>query len=1189
MSALDNCPSSEPKGTPESSPAPARDVSAATGKTFWRSMDEMIGTTEFRDFVEREFPAYASELLDGSRRHFLKVMGASLALAGVASIPGCRRPDHRILAFNTAPEDSVPGEPLFYATAMQMPGGGCQGLLAETFDGRPTKVEGNPLHPRNKGKSTIWAQASVLGLYDPERSPASLTARGLQANDFAAFATLAESQLKAYDQTDGAGLAFMVEKATSPSRDALKTRIMSRWPKAAWHVYDAVDRENTLEGARIAFGRPVRETLDLKRAKLVVSLDRDFLGGDCDPNVERDWAAARFTPGTKPGRIAADSEMSRLYVVETEMTLTGGAADHRLPLRSGQIASFAVALGAALVDRMGGSNDARVLRDAIQNAGVDAGDAPREWIDSIAEELASHRGECVLLVGERQDPAVHALAHAINSALGNVGRTVSYRRLDGDAAMSSLGSIRALASSINSGAVSTLMMIGGNPVFDAPADLDFATLLAKVKMSVYLGEGNETAAAAKFFLPRAHYLEAWGDVQDWDGTYSVVQPMTKPIFGGVSELEMLAAIAGIANPDGYEIVRDTVASRVGVPTMLAGTTGIANPTFETRWRRCLHDGVLAGTEGSIKPEAWGVKSADIGRAMAGLGERTKPAATFDVIFSACPKLHDGRWATNAWLQELPQQITKTSWDNPALVSRKTAKRLGLNPSRHMEGPLYNNVQVVSLSVGGKSIEIPIWVQPGIADDTVVLHVGHGRRSGGLIAEGEGVDVYPLRTSQGMSVAPGESITPAKGRSPFLIANTQDHWAIEGRDIFREIDLYWWKQSGDEVMDTADAYGNKRHLDGAERLGIEAHAPVDRNVYKQAPGRGSSIYYYKVDDKGHAVLDAEGRKLPPDNKYAKPIQQWGMSIDLTTCTGCGACTVACQAENNIPVVGKPEVAKGREMHWIRVDRYYSSESMDEAAFENPDMVVQPVPCMHCEQAPCEVVCPVSATTHGRQGTNDMAYNRCIGTRYCSNNCPYKVRRFNFFDYGTKRLEGTTSIDAVLPEGVNKDLVPPRLREKDTEVQSMQHNPHVTVRSRGVMEKCTYCIQRINKARMETKLSDLSMVPDGFFQSACQQACPTDAIIFGDIYDYDANGGKGSRVYQAKADPRTFAMLGYLNIRPRTTYQLRVRNPNERLRPRGANPFEHGGHGGGHETEHESESHGEGHVMSLPVLSNLGVHA
>jgi molybdopterin-containing oxidoreductase family iron-sulfur binding subunit len=367
--------------------------------------------------------------------------------------------------------------------------------------------------------------------------------------------------------------------------------------------------------------------------------------------------------------------------------------------------------------------------------------------------------------------------------------------------------------------------------------------------------------------------------------------------------------------------------------------------------------------------------------------------------------------------------------------------------------------------------------------------------------------------------------------------------------------------------------------------------VDKNVYKKKPDvRGGSIYYHKVDADGNPVLDAEGRMQSPDSKYGKPIQQWGMSIDLTTCTGCAACTVACQAENNIPVVGKVEVAKGREMHWIRVDRYYSSESMDAAAFENPDMVVQPIPCMHCEQAPCEVVCPVSATTHGFQGTNDMAYNRCIGTRYCSNNCPYKVRRFNFFDFGTKRLEGTTSLDAILPKDVNKDLVPPRLREKDTEVASMQHNPHVTVRSRGVMEKCTYCIQRINQARMETKLSDLKMVPDGFFQTACQQACPTDAIVFGDIYDYEANGGKGSRVVQAKADPRTFAMLAYLNIIPRTTYQLRVRNPNESLRPHSPNnPFEHHGHEGGHETEHESEPHGEGHVMSLPVLSNVGVHA
>ena len=1193
----DSCPSSGTKEGVGVNGVRARDVSASTGRSFWRSVDDLMGTREFRDFLEREFPACASELRDGSRRHFLRVMGASLALAGAASIPGCRRPDHRILAYNKPPEHVIPGKPLYYATAMPMPGGGCQGLLAETFEGRPTKVEGNPLHPRNKGKSSVWAQASVLDLYDPERDPASIRERdewsedpkdpnsGLKDLDF--MRRFAPSHFGAYDRTEGAGLAFLVEKATSPSRDRLRTRITSRWPRAKWFAYEGVDRENTLEGSRLAFGRTVREEPDLRRAKVILSLDRDFLGGEGDLRLERDWAASRFRAGTLPGRAAADSEMSRLYTVETDMTLSGAAADHRLALRPARVGDFTIALAGAVLSRLGETRGSEPLREALGAAGTPAGDVPRQWLDAVADDLISHRADCLVLVGERQDPAIHALGHALNAALGNVGRTVSYRRVDGDASVSSRRSIEALAAAMSAGEVDTLVMIGVNPVYDAPADVDFSGLLGGVRTSVYLGDANETALASRIFLPRAHFLESWGDVQDWDGSYSVVQPMIEPLWGATTELGLLALLAGLGTTDGYEIVRDTLAGRLGIARTVGGTS-VPNPEFESRWRRCLHDGVLPGSEGSIRSEAMGLRPADVGAALRARPGAPADGSGFDVVFAPCSKVHDGRWANNAWLRELPHQVTKVAWDNPALISSRTAERLGLNPGRKLGGPQYNKVQMVDLMVAGRTLRLPIWVQPGLADDTVVLHLGHGRRFGGRVAESEGFDAFALRASGGMWVAAGESIAPAKGVGPYLIANVQDHWAIEGRDVFREVDHYWWKLRGDEVIRGHDAYGNDRVSTGAERLGMESHTPVNRDIYKSAPGRGSSIYYHKVDEDGNAVLDAKGRRQRPENKWGRPIQQWGMSIDLTTCTGCGACTTACQAENNIPVVGKMEVAKGREMHWIRVDRYYASDKMDADAFDHPDMVIQPVLCMHCENAPCEVVCPVNATVHGTQGTNDMAYNRCIGTRYCSNNCPYKVRRFNYFDYATKRLMGRTSLDAALPEGTNPALVPPRLREKITAVEGMRHNPHVTVRSRGVMEKCTYCIQRINSARVETKLADLDMIPDGFFQAACQQACPTGAIVFGDIYDYASNGGAGSAVHQAKSDPRTYAMLAYLNVHPRTSYQLRVRNPNERLRPRSPDPFEHH-HGAGHGHDHDHDDHGEGHVMRLPVLSAAGVPA
>ena len=1199
MSKLDQCPSHD------HAPAQEREArgSQPGGRQYWRSLDEVVDTQEFRDFLEREFPARASELLDSSRRSFLKVMGASLALAGVASIPGCRRPDHRILPFNTAPESLVPGKPTFYATALPRPGGGAEGVLAKTYEGRPTKIEGNPLHPYSRGKSSVAAQASVLDLYDPDRNPKDQgTETSVPVASWNEFTALAAKIGAEADRNDGASLAFLMRKGTSPARDEMRRRIMERWPSATWVAYEPAESENALAGAMLAYGTAVRPEYRLENARVIVTLDRDLIGEEGGLDIDRGWGVARYRAGTKPKRSAADAEMSRLYAIETRMTSTGGMADHRLPLSVDGVSAFAIMLGDAVLQRAGGGP----LRSLQVNLATARGSLSawsskidQKWINAIADDLVAARGSALVVAGGSQPAIVHALTHAINEALMGVGRTVAYRALKGSAGDASSDGLRSMCDEMRSGVITTVVMLNANPVFDAPADLGFGELLAKVSTSVHLGEHDETAAAATMHVAASLPLESWGDVEDFDGTYTVIQPMIAPLWDGHSELEALGAVLG-DTADGYAIVQSSFAKRVGLSRTMPGAGTIPNPAFELAWRRCLHDGMLQGSTGSNPEVTSNVRvpriEAALREAVGGIGAGPTPEA-LDVVFLPSSRVHDGRWANNGWLQELPEPVTKNTWDNPVLISKATADKLGISPDRHLKGPRYNKVQQCELTIDGRTAVFPIWIQPGLPENTIVVTLGYGRTRAGRIGTGTGVDGYPVRTSKALAVARGATLKPAKGEPAYLIANTQDHWALDGRDVFRETDLYWWRLHGDAILDETDSYGRQRILTGGERLSpMETHAPAEYDIYKRAPGRGSSIYYHKVDKHGDAILDDHGRIQHPDNARGKPIQQWGMSIDLTTCTGCGACTAACQAENNIPVVGKMEVAKGREMHWIRVDRYFSSDTMDDKAYENPSMAIQPVPCMQCESAPCEVVCPVNATVHGREGTNDMAYNRCIGTRYCSNNCPYKVRRFNYFDYATKELDGNYSGRDMLPESVsesvNPDLIPPRLREKVTEVEAMKNNPHVTVRSRGIMEKCTYCVQRINLARVETKLHDLAYIPDGYFQTACQQACPSNSIVFGDIYDYQSNDGKGAAVVAAKNDPRTFAMLAFLNTRPRTTYMARIRNPNEAIRPRGQNPFDAHGHGAGHggHDDHDHDAHGDQHSdagrrISLPILTSI----
>jgi MoCo/4Fe-4S cofactor protein with predicted Tat translocation signal len=976
-------------------------------RTYWRSLAQIEDTPEFRTALEREFPEGASELPDGmTRRDMMMLVGASLSLAGLT---GCRRPVEEIVPYVNAPEDVVPGIPRFYATTMPF-GRSAYGLIVESHEGRPTKIEGNPSHPSTLGASSSRIQASVLGLYDPDRSQ-SVTQKGARTS-WTEFVTAWGQLSQAHAADGGAGLAVLCESFASPTLARLASELRERYPKMQWATYDAVSDENRLAGLRRATGRDVDLTLHLDGASVILALDADPLLTDPE--------SIRHARGFAEGRRAAQA-MNRLYAVEGVYSLTGAAADHRLRLESRRIGTFVTALAA----RLGAPG-------AASPAGAELPGVDRRWLDAIAKDLLANRGRSVIVAGDRQPAAVHAAVCALNAHLGNTGKTVRYYEMK-DATLPSVSALASLVSSMKSGAVQTLVVLGGNPVFDAPADLDFASAMAKVPHSIAAGHAvDETSSAAEWHIPLAHYLESWGDARAAGGTVSVIQPLILPLFGGKTAVEVLGLMAGGQDRPGYDIVRETWQLLLG------------EGDFDKKWNRVLHDGLLAGSElPGIAPDAKGDAFAELARVAAA-------PAGMEIVFVPSAALHDGRYANDGWLQELPDPLTKLTWDNPALVNPKTAETLGVA-----------NEDIVRVDYAGRSLELPVWILPGMADASVAVTLGYGRQRAGRIGSGVGFNTFKIRASK----APGfdSGVTLTKTGRKYALSATQNHGSMEERPIVRETTL-------------AELRSESAHK-------TEARTPGPLGVFEEEPHH-FSLWKEHSYDQGH---------------------QWGMTIDLNACIGCNACMTACQSENNVPVVGKIQVAKGREMHWIRVDRYFAGEPEG-----NPEVVYQPVPCMHCEDAPCEQVCPVAATVHDGQGLNVMVYNRCIGTRYCSNNCPYKVRRFNFFNF-----------------------------TKDTpDILKLAMNPDVTVRARGVMEKCTYCTQRINRAKIDAKLAGRE-VRDGDVKTACQQACPASAIEFGNLRD------QSSRVVKAKADPRNYALLDELNTKPRTTYLSKVRNPNPDL--------------------------------------------
>ena len=991
-------------------------------REYWRSLGQIDDSPEFRSALDREFLQEGpSELPDGiTRRDMMMLLGASLSLAGLA---GCRRPVEEIVPYVTGPEHLVPGIPRSYATTMPFRRS-AYGVIVESHEGRPTKIEGNPSHPSTLGASSTLLQASVLNLYDPDRSK-SVGQKGTQKswNDFVtAWGPL--SQAHAAD--GGAGLAVLSESFSSPTLARLASELRARYPKVQWATYDAVSDESRLAGVRSATGRDLDLMLRLDRAAVILALDADPLL--TDPEMLRHVRG--FAEGRRAG--ATGGAMNRLYAVEAVYSVTGAMADHRLRLESRQIAPFLAALAARLA-----VPGAATLGDT----GVPSVD-PR-WIDALAKDLLANRGKGLVVAGERQPAAVHAAVCALNTFLGNTGVTVGYYETR-DAALPSVSSLASLVSAMTSGTVQTLVVLGGNPVFDAPADLDFAAAMAKVAHTIALGHTvDETSSRAEWHIPRAHYLESWGDARAVGGPVSVIQPLILPLFGGRTPVELLGLMVGDKDRPGYDIVRET------------WNTILGEGEFDRKWNRVLHDGLLAGSElPEVVPDLTAQPLAELARLVGGA------SSGMEIVFVASSSLHDGRFANDGWLQELPDPLTKLTWDNPALVSPTTAETSGLAGG-----------DMVRLEYAGRSLELPVFVLPGMADGVVALTLGYGRQRAGRIGNGVGFDTFTVRGSRAPGFDSGVSLT--RLGSTYPLSATQIHGSMEGRPLIRESTLTELRSE----LASSTAPAEEAHAGEASPLGVYPAETPHFSLFKE-----------HTYSQGH---------------------QWGMTIDLNSCIGCNACMTACQSENNVPVVGKDQVARGREMHWIRLDRYFSGDPSG-----SPEVVFQPVPCMHCEDAPCEQVCPVAATVHDAEGLNVMVYNRCIGTRYCSNNCPYKVRRFNFFNF-----------------------------TNDTpDILKLAMNPDVTVRARGVMEKCTYCTQRINRVKIDAKLAGRE-VRDGDVKTACQQACPASAIEFGDIRD------QSSRVAKAKADPRNYALLDDLNTKPRTTYLAKVRNPNPDLEAAG----------------------------------------
>lgn len=994
-------------------------IKGTEGREFWRSLEELAQTEAFQEYLHREFPPDAAYWDDPTgRRNFLKLMSASLAFAGLA---GCTvQPKQELVPYVENPAGLIPGKAQFYATAITL-GGAAEGLLVEAHEGRPTKIEGNPDHPASLGSATALAQASILSMYDPDRSQTVTYVGDTRA--WGDFLNEARAAMDAQRGKGGSGLRILSESITSPTLTAQLEQLLTELPQAKVIQYDAAGGDGARAGAKLAFGQIVNTYYKLQDAEVIVSLDSDFLtSGPGSIRYARDFVnRRRFANG--------NSEMSRFYAAESSLTPTGAKADHRIATRASDIETLAVMLAAKLG-----------VAGAPQPGSIS--DAHEKWVTAAANDLRNHRGKCAVIPGQFQSASVHAIAHAINHSLGNSGATVIHTDPIDMKPVEQGPALRELVGEMNAGKVEFLVILGGNPVYNAPGELNFIEALKKVPLRVHMSMFNdETSEYCQWHVPETHFLEGWSDSRAYDGTISIVQPLVQPLYNGRTYHELLAVMLNKAGQGSMDAIKDYWKSRPG-------------GNSDDAWKKTLHDGVVAD---SALPH----KELTPGGGWASAIKPRPGATDLEVVVRPDPNIYDGRFVNNGWLQELPKPITKVTWDNIALISTEMAtKRLNLAP----EGKAHEaQGKVIELDVQGRKVSVPVWVQPGHAENSITVFLGYGRSRAGHIGSGIGYNAYPLRGVDSPWIITGAKATQTGDYHE--LASTQEHFAIlgfEDRQIVRVGELENFKK------DPKSVFGHEKH----------------------EPPKELSLYPH----------------------YDYPGYKWGMAIDLNACVGCNACVVACQAENNIAVVGKEMVRRNREMHWLRIDTYFKGSVND------PQTIFQPMMCQHCEQAPCEVVCPVNATVHDAEGLNVQVYNRCVGTRYCANNCPYKVRRFNYLLY----------------------------TDYETPSFKYQRNPDVTVRSRGVMEKCTYCVQRIMRAKIESEKENRK-VRDGEIVTACQQTCPTEALIFGNLNDAE------SRVAKLQNDPRNYGAIAEIGTRPRTRYLAAVRNPSSELE---ATPASHG---------------------------------
>lgn len=974
---------------------------------FKRHLESIENSSDFLNFVDNTFAHSHTDYHDLiSRRKFMSLMSASFALAGLTS---CRRPIENIVPFVTPPEDTIPGIPVEYRTTMPF-GLSAYGLSVKCYDGRPIKIDGNPLHPSTMGKSNAFLQAQILGLYDPDRSKKVLE-KGDEKNwsDFVAFWQEIFSQ---YRQNDGSGLAVISESFASPSLARLKDLFQKTFPRAQWIVRDPVSDKNIIDGLRLVSDKFIRPTYHFDKAEVILSLDCDFLFME-NENIRN---AYQFSKARNV--LSRDDTMNRLYVVEGTMSVTGAHADHRFRCHSNNIPSFLSALYNHIQNNSGENSTYQITEEKNSNFDPNV-------LTQLSKDLLKHKGTSIICAGQSQPPLVHALVALINQKLNNVNSTVTFHQLD-NPHFSDSDQINGFVQALENKKIETVISLGSNPVFNFNMH-QIVNIKNKIHFGLYV---DETAKVADWHIPQSHFLESWGDATSNDGTQSVIQPLIHPLYESKSPVEFFMLLASGQDSRGYDIVRDTWRSI------------LPNNNFEKNWHTVLHDGLVENQK-SMFIKFRETKLHDILQDIESLSYQIFSENNLEIVYKPSSHVYDGRFANIGWLAENPDPITKLTWDNAALISPYTAQKFSLK-----------NNDIITISVKKHILDIPVWIVPGQADFSITLPLGFGQTSIGRVGNNVGFNIYPLRS-----------------------------------------DFYSYCESDAQIHKT----GKKYELVSTQGYGTMGKRPLVHHATLQEYNNSLHIIQEKGDH-------SPSKNLWKEHKYDKGFQ-WAMVIDLNKCIGCGACTVACQSENNIPIVGKAQVANGREMHWMRIDRYFDGQGA------RLRILFQPIACMHCENAPCEQVCPVAATVHDSEGLNLMAYNRCIGTRYCSNNCPYKVRRFNFFNY----------------------------YKKIKEIEKLGKNPNVTVRSRGVMEKCTYCLQRINEMKKVAKKQGRK-IKDGEIKTACQQACPSNAIIFGNLNDPE------SEVSKYKNSDREYVLLGELNNRPRTTFLAKLCNTNSAMEDR-----------------------------------------